>query len=86
MGSRGEIRARLASPGGWGEVGSVAHVRYSEKITYPGGRRFCHCGCGRRVTHAGMANGVCLTQGCELSIARWVRDWRTQRGASAAEG
>lgn len=55
----------------WGEVGSAAdHVRYLEPIN---SRRKCHCGCGGRKTHAGMANGVCLMSGCELRVRRWVK-------------
>ena len=37
-------------------------------------RRRCTCGCEQRATHLGMANGVCLTMGCELYVRRWVRD------------
>lgn len=60
--------------GGWGHHGSSAeHLRYARRLTSPGGRRKCHCGCGKRVTHTGCANGVALTSGCELTIRRWVR-------------
>lgn len=60
---------------GWGIHGSSRdHVRYGEKLPPRRGRRKrCYCGCETRVTHSGMANGVCLTQACELGIARWVR-------------
>lgn len=62
---------------GWGSVGSSSdHARYVEQIK---SRRKCHCGCGQRKTHAGMANGIALISGCELLIRRWVRD-----GAAAA--
>lgn len=59
----------------WGQVGSATeHVRYSEPLQpRTGRRRACCCGCGGRSTHRGAANGVALTLGCELSIARWVR-------------
>lgn len=58
---------------GWGQVASaVTNVRYSQPVR-PTSRRRCSCGCKRRATHFGMANGICLTLGCELSIARWVR-------------
>lgn len=57
----------------WGQHGSaVAHVRYSEPLP-PSSRARCFCGCERRKTHRGMANGVALTSACELGIARWVR-------------
>lgn len=60
----------------WGTYASAsAHVRYSQPVR-PQSRRRCYCGCNRRATHAGMANGVCLTTGCELTIARWVK-WGT---------
>ena len=60
---------------GWGIHGSsVEHVRYSEQLEpRRGRRRTCHCGCGNRVTHRGMANGIALTTACELGIARWVK-------------
>ena len=37
-------------------------------------RRRCGCGCGRRATHMGLANGVCMSTGCELYIRRWVKN------------
>lgn len=73
--TRAETRARLESPGDWGRHGSsVEHQRYARKITGRGGRCKCPCGCGGRSTHSGMANGVALMGGCELSVRRWVRD------------
>ena len=58
---------------GWGQVGSAAdHVRYALPVLGRSRRR-CSCGCGRRATHRGMANGVCLTTACELAIRRWVK-------------
>ena len=60
----------------WGQRGSsLDHVRYFEPVD-PKSRRRCHCGCKRRATHRGMANGICLTSGCELSMARWVKTGR----------
>ena len=57
----------------WGQYGSsIDHVRYAE-LAPSKSRRRCHCGCKRRATHSGMANGVALTMGCELLMARWVR-------------
>ena len=60
---------------GWGEIGSAQrHIRYMEKLEKRRGRRRkCHCGCDRPITHRGMANGVCLTTGCELQVRRWVK-------------
>jgi hypothetical protein len=52
------------------------HKRYYLPVATKS-RKKCHCGCNRRATHKGMANGVCLTTGCELYIRRWVRDGAT---------
>jgi len=58
---------------GWGQFGSAdLHVRYME-LAPSASRRCCSCGCKRRATHIGMANGICLGMGCELSIRRWVK-------------
>ena len=49
---------------GWGQRGSaIEHVRYAEPAHPLMRRRKCHCGCGKRVTHTGMANGVALFSG-----------------------
>jgi len=57
----------------WGQWGSQDdHVRYAEPMESRSRRR-CSCGCKRRATHKGMANGVCLRSGCDLSIRRWVK-------------
>lgn len=60
--------------GQWGS--SERHKRYDQKAETKSRRR-CHCGCKRRATHLGMANGVCLMMGCQLSVKRWVRDGYT---------
>lgn len=66
----------------FGQYGSATeHQRYMQKIN-PQSRRRCSCGCKNRATHLGMANGVCLTTGCELSIRRWVRDGINARNVS----
>lgn len=73
------LRAAMeGGTGGWGVRGSaVEHVRYSEAIPRSDRRRRkCCCGCGRRSTHRGFANGVCLMSGCELAVARWVSTGR----------
>lgn len=74
--ARNETEARLKSPGGFGWHGSATDgPRYAQLL--PGryrNRRRCHCGCGGKASHAGMANGVALTNGCELSMRRWARD------------
>lgn len=74
-----EDRARLASPGEWGSHGSAtAHLHYLAPMPSTSRRR-CRCGCKSRSTHIGMANGVALMSGCELSVRRWVRDGRTAK-------
>lgn len=68
---------RAAMKGGtsaWGVVGSTTeHVRYSVPLPKIKARRQCGCGCEGKATHVGMANGLGLTRGCQLSMARWVR-------------
>jgi hypothetical protein len=79
--SRAALEAAMrGGTAGWGQIGSsTEHQRYAEVLPKRRGRRKdCHCGCKQRVTHAGMANGVCLCQGCELSIRRWVRTGATR--------
>ncbi|MDC6536602.1 hypothetical protein LN429_15970 [Pseudomonas syringae] len=60
---------------GWGRVGGLPeHIRYMEPRPKRRGRQpKCSCGCGKPKTHIGMANGVCLTSGCEMKIRRWVK-------------
>ena len=58
----------------FGQYGSaIEHQRYIERIGSKSRKRCC-CGCKQRATHKGMANGICLVSGCELSMRRWVRD------------
>ena len=66
--------AMTSGTDGWGRWGGLAtHARYMEPYE---SRRRCRCGCRKRVTHAGRANGVTLATGCAMSMARWVRDGR----------
>lgn len=59
---------------GWGLVGGLpGHIRYAEPVASTSRRR-CGCGCKRRATHIGMANGVALISGCELKVRRWVKE------------
>ena len=63
---------------GWGKVASTErHVRYAQPVR-PASRRRCHCGCGQRATHLGMANGCGLTTACEMAIRRWIKTGRTK--------
>jgi hypothetical protein len=74
--------AMRGGTGAWGQHGDVRrHVRYAEPVT-PTSRRRCRCGCNRRATHYGMANGVAMTVACELAIRRWVRSGSTHGGGN----
>lgn len=72
--SGAELEAWVNSPGGWGQVGSDDMQRYAKEA--PDRRKKCRCGCGGRLTHYGMANGVALMGGCVLSVRRWVSELR----------
>lgn len=66
----------------WGTWGNAfEHRRYMQALSPDSAarRRLCRCGCRKRVTHLGMANGVALAFGCELSMRRWVRDGPIRR-------
>lgn len=58
---------------------AIHHQRYMEPVEKTRNRRMCPCGCRRKVTHRGMANGVCLMSGCELFVRRWVKDHTSAR-------
>ena len=63
---------------GWGQVASAdEHVRYAQPVS-PRSRRRCHCGCKRRATHMGMANGIALTTACDLAVRRWIKTGTTR--------
>lgn len=62
----------------WGSA--TEHRRYIEPVEL-NARRQCRCGCKQRASHRGMANGVCLTMGCELSMRRWVASLSSYRRA-----
>lgn len=49
------------------------------KIVRRGGRRKCHCGCGKRVTHYLAADGCNMGSGCEWSIWQRLRRLRPKR-------
>jgi hypothetical protein len=57
----------------WGQWGSAMHHRRYIQAIDAKSRRRCPC-CKRRATHLGMANGICLMSGCELSVRRWVKE------------
>jgi hypothetical protein len=72
---RALVRLILAGKGhdGGGWASATEHLRAAVPIP-PHSRRRCSCGCGRRATHAGVANGFAMMSGCELEVRRWVRD------------
>lgn len=59
----------------WGKHGSIAeHVGYVEPQDARGGHYLkCLCGCNGRAKHRAMFNGVCMAEGCELSMHRFVK-------------
>lgn len=59
----------------WGEYASIReHVGYVEPQTARGGHYLkCRCGCGRKAKHRAMFNGICMAEGCELSMHRFVK-------------
>jgi hypothetical protein len=70
-----ETTARMASTGGWGEVGRDSQARYARPD--PQMRRRCWM-CARgdhkaTATHYGYVNGVALTYGCEFHMTQWAR-------------
>lgn len=65
----------------WKQRGSALdHHRYAEPI-HRFSRVRCYC-CKRRATHVGMANGIALASGCEMFVARWVRNPRAALSAA----
>ncbi len=73
MRDRERVRAAAAGQPAWGTEGSaIRDIRYAEAA--PQLRHRCRlCDCGQRATHCGMANGLALCSGCELSVRRWVK-------------
>lgn len=60
----------------WGQWGSVLdHAVYVEPQTPNRGQyRKCHCGCGGKAKFGLMANGMCMSVGCELSMRRCAKE------------
>lgn len=59
----------------WGERASIfEHVGYVEPQTARGGHYLkCRCGCGQRAKFRAMYNGICMSEGCEMSMRRHVK-------------
>lgn len=62
----------------WGERASIReHVGYVEPQTARGPNYCkCRCGCGRKAKYRAMFNGICMGEGCEISMHRFVREAR----------
>jgi len=56
----------------WGQRASIfEHALYVEpQDARRGHYRKCWCGCGRKAKFRLMANGICMSEGCELSMHR----------------
>lgn len=59
----------------WGERASVyEHIGYVEPQRSRGGHYLkCRCGCERKAKYRAMFNGICMAEGCEFSVHRFVR-------------
>lgn len=74
---------------GWANVDQ--HRRAIEPMPTPH-RLKCYCGCEGKATHRGTCNGISMTDGCELHVRRWMKNWRnavsvaTRRAADQREG
>jgi hypothetical protein len=68
----------------WGERASVfEHVVYVEPQDARGRYYLkCRCGCEGKAEYRAMANGICMSEGCELSMRRFAA--ATRNAASPA--
>ena len=66
----------------WGQCGSIFdHIVYVEPQTARGGHYLkCRCGCGKKAKYRAMANGLCMSEGCELSMRRFCKTGRVPSG------
>jgi hypothetical protein len=65
----------------WGERASIIeHIMYVEPQTARGRHYLkCRCGCKKNATHRAMANGICMSEGCEFSMQRWAKQANASR-------
>lgn len=68
----------------WGERASIReHIGYVEPQDARGGHYLkCRCGCGRKAKFRAMFNGICMAEGCELSMHRMVRQANGKTGST----
>jgi hypothetical protein len=72
---------RAAMRGGtseWGQRASTQeHVGYAERQTARGPNYVkCSCGCKQKAKYRAMFNGICMYEGCELSVHRFIKGQR----------
>ena len=62
----------------WGQRASIReHVGYIERQDARGPNYLkCRCGCGKKAKYRAMFNGICMGEGCELSVHRFVKESR----------
>lgn len=70
---REATRAAALGQAEWATWGSADHHRRYVSPLPSTSRRRCDCGCNKRATHVGCANGLAMTSGCEMSMRRWTR-------------
>lgn len=60
----------------WGQWGLIAHhIGYAEPQTARGHHYHkCRCGCQGKAKWRAMFNGLCMYEGCELSVRRFVKN------------
>lgn len=59
----------------WGTRASIAeHVGYVEPQDARGGHYLkCHCGCQQKAKFRAMFNGICMMEGSELAVRRFIK-------------
>ena len=63
----------------WGQEASIrTHAGYVEPQDARRGHYLkCRCGCNGRAKFRAMFNGICMAEGCEISLHRWIRQLAT---------
>lgn len=74
--SPGALKAAMrGGTKGWGQRASILdNVGYVEPQNARGGHYLkCRCGCAGRAKFRAMFNGICMAEGCELSMRRFAK-------------